>query len=188
MDTTQQPTQAETAESIDARNPHDWREARRLQAWKLKQKGWKQTDIAEALGVSDGAVSQWMKKARQQGPTALYSTPPPGREPRLSQDELARLPALLGKGPEHYGFRGAIWTRARVGKVIEQHFGVSYSDQWVGHLLERIDWSRQKPNKRAAERDEQAIERWRHERWEQLKKRPKPKAELSSSSMKRVST
>lgn len=169
MDTTEQPTQAAT---IDGHQPRDWREARRLQAWKLKQKGWKQTDIAEALGVTDGAVSQWMKKAREQGPTALYSTPPPGREPRLSEDELAQLPALLGQGPEHYGFRGEIWTRARVGKVIKEHFEVSYSDQWVGHLLDRIDWSRQKPARRAAERDEEAIERWRQERWEQLKKSP----------------
>ncbi len=43
--------------------PRDWREARRLRAWELKQKGWKQQDSAEALGVSNGAVSQWMHKA-----------------------------------------------------------------------------------------------------------------------------
>ena len=37
--------------------PSDWREARRFRAFELKQDGWKQTDIAEALGVSEGAVS-----------------------------------------------------------------------------------------------------------------------------------
>jgi predicted transcriptional regulator len=38
--------------------PHNWREARRLQAWHLKQQGWRQRQIAQAMGVSEGAVSQ----------------------------------------------------------------------------------------------------------------------------------
>ncbi len=38
----------------------DWREGRRLRAWELKKEGWSQQRIADALGVSKGAVSQWM--------------------------------------------------------------------------------------------------------------------------------
>ena len=45
----------------------DWREVRRRRAWELKQQGWKQRDIAVALGVTEGAVSQWLKRAREQG-------------------------------------------------------------------------------------------------------------------------
>lgn len=52
------------------RTPTTWKEARRLQAWSLKQKGWSQRQIAEALGVSEGAVSQWMTRARAAGPGA----------------------------------------------------------------------------------------------------------------------
>ncbi|MCA1715656.1 MAG: helix-turn-helix domain-containing protein, partial [Actinobacteria bacterium] len=37
----------------------DWREGRRLRAFELKHQGWKQREIADALGVSKGAVSQW---------------------------------------------------------------------------------------------------------------------------------
>lgn len=156
---TQRPT------STPDRNPTDWREARRLQAWKLKRKGWKQTDIAEALGVTDGAVSQWMKAACEGGLEALYSQEHPGPEPGLSPDELDRLPKLLNKGAEHYGFRGAVWTRARVGKVIDEHFGRSYSEQHVGRLLAKIGWTLQKPQQRASQRDEAAIDRWRDEEW-----------------------
>jgi hypothetical protein len=36
----------------------DWREERRKRAWELKTQGWQQKDIAAALGVSEGAVSQ----------------------------------------------------------------------------------------------------------------------------------
>lgn len=148
----------------------DWKEARRLRAFELKQKGWQQTDIAEALGVTDGAVSQWMSRAREGGKEAPRKKKHPGREPRLSDQELRRLPELLKQGPEHYGFRGAVWTRARVGKVIEEEFGASYSDGHVGELLAKIGWTRQKPTKRASERDEEAIEMWREQRWHELKK------------------
>jgi predicted transcriptional regulator len=49
------------------KQPDNWQEARRLQAWELSQKGWKQEKIAEALGVKEGAVSQWLKKAQTGG-------------------------------------------------------------------------------------------------------------------------
>jgi predicted transcriptional regulator len=52
-----------------------WKEARRLQARVLQQKGWKQTKIAEALGVTDGAVSQWLSMLDDQGATALLARP-----------------------------------------------------------------------------------------------------------------
>ena len=74
--------------------PHTWKEARRLQAWHLKQQGWSQRQIAQALGVSEGAVSQWMARARTVGPEALRRRPPPGAPRRLSAEQLARLPAL----------------------------------------------------------------------------------------------
>jgi transposase len=94
--------------------PHNWKEARRLQAWHLKQQGWPQRQIAEALGVSAAAVSQWVKRARMGGPQALRHQPPPGAPCRLAPDQLARLPDLLHRGPEAYGFRGQVWTRQRV--------------------------------------------------------------------------
>jgi predicted transcriptional regulator len=54
----------------------EWREARRERDWDLKQKGWKQKDIAEALGVSAGAVSQWLTRDEAKGPEALRSQSP----------------------------------------------------------------------------------------------------------------
>ena len=108
------------------RSPNNWKEARRLQAWHLKQQGWSQRQIAEALGVSEGAVSQWMTRAREGGPEALRHRPPPGAPRRLSAEQLARLPALLQRGPEAYGFRGHVWTRGRIAAVIRLEFGVSY--------------------------------------------------------------
>ena len=44
----------------------NWREYRRFQAWELYQKGWKQKDIAVALGVTKGSISQWVKQLEQE--------------------------------------------------------------------------------------------------------------------------
>ena len=83
----------------------DWREGRRLRAFELKQQGWAQQRIAEALGVSKGAVSQWMKRARQGGGAqALKRRPAPGAQPRLSEEQRMKLPELLERGTEAHGF------------------------------------------------------------------------------------
>ncbi len=65
-----------------------------------------------------------MKKAREGGKEALRTEPRPGHPPKLSDEERTeRLPSLLEKGPEHFGFRGEVWTRKRVRKVIKEEFG-----------------------------------------------------------------
>jgi transposase len=148
----------------------DWREGRRLRAYELKQQGWKQTQIADALGVTEGAVSQWMKRAREEGVEGLRHKPPPGATPRLSEQERTKLPELLAQGAEAYGFRGDVWTCERVAKVIRKEFGVSYHPAHVSRLLKALRQSLQKPQRRANQRDEEAIERWKEKRWPQLKK------------------
>jgi len=158
-----------------AQRPSDWREARRLRAWELKQAGWKQKDIAEALGVSQAAVSDWMRRGREGGSAALRNQPKSGAPRRLSDEQLARLPELLKLGAEHFGFRGEVWTRKRVASLIEREFGVRYSPRHVGRLLKAIRWSSQKPVERASQRDEPAIEAWRAETWPELQKKPRRK-------------
>src|SRR5215510_308316 len=88
-----------------------WREGRRLRAWELHQQGWKQKDIALALGVTPGAVSQWMARGREGGLAALRKRKSPGAPIRLTATQRAGLPALLAKGAQAWGFRGDIWTR-----------------------------------------------------------------------------
>jgi transposase len=162
-------------------SPTNWKEARRLQAWQLKQQGWSQRQIAEALGVSAGAVSQWMARARNVGPEALRRRPPPGAPRRLSPEQLARLPELLHRGPPAYGFRGELWTRSRVAALIRLACGVSYHPRHVGRLLKEIGWSPQKPARRARQRDEAAIARWREDTWPALKGGRRPRGRVSSS-------
>ena len=160
---------------------HTWKEARRLQAWHLKQQGWSQCQMAVAIGVSEGAVSQWMKRAREAGPEALRRRPPPGAPRRLSPKQLARLPALLHQGPTAYGFRGELWTRSRVAAMIRLACGVSSPPRHVGRLLAVMRWSPPQPARRARQRDAAASAPWRDDTWPALKKGRKSSSTRSCS-------
>jgi transposase len=161
--------------------PHNWKEARRLHAWHLLQKGWPQRQIAEALGVSAAAVSQWLKRARAGGPQALRHRPPPGAPRRLATEQLARVSDLLHRGPEAYGFRSQVWIRKRVAEVIRVEFGIRYHPTHVGRLFSALRWSPQKPMRRARQRDEGAIARWRTKTWPAIKTGRKRRSRRSSS-------
>ena len=152
----------------EAATPRAVREWRRMQALELKQAGWKQRAIATALGVTEGAVSQWLTTARQGGVAALRARSVPGAPSRLTTAQRRQLPEFLWHGAEAYGFAGEVWTCRRVAHVIDEEFGVTYSKSQVSRLLRALDWSPQQPDRRALQRDEAAIARWRREVWPAL--------------------
>jgi transposase len=174
--------------TTDERAPVDWREGRRLRAWDLKQQNWSQQAIADALGVTPGAVSPWMRRAREGGVEALKRRVAPGPTPKLTDEQREQLPLLLAQGAEAFGFRGDVWTAKRVTTVIRREFGVRYHPNHVGNLLRAAGWSVQKPVQRASQRNEAAIEAWRTERWPALKKGLTRKGGPSSGSTNRAST
>ncbi|MBI1256382.1 MAG: helix-turn-helix domain-containing protein [Chloroflexi bacterium] len=126
---------------------NDWRETRRLLAWELHQQGWSQTRIAETLGVTQGAVSQWLKRCHEGGGIeALRHHPAPGRKAFLTEEQLTQLPALIACSASAFGFEGDHWTNQRVASVLKQLFGVSYHPGHVSRLLKKHcpDWRIQK--------------------------------------------
>ncbi len=159
----------------------DAREWRRLRAWELHQAGWSGTAIAEALKASQAAVSTWLKRARVSGVEALYRHPPPGRVPKLTVEQRARLPALLAKGAEAYDFVGDVWTTKRVAAVIWRTFGVRYHPAHVSRLVRQEGLSLQMPMVRATQRNEAAIAAWPAETWPALQAKPRPRTGPSSS-------
>src|ERR1017187_2581620 len=75
------------------------------------------------------------------------------------------------KGPIAQGYRTNLWTTARIAGLVEREFGVSYHPDHIGRLMHSLGWSPQKPERRALERDEEEIERWKQEEWPRIKKR-----------------
>jgi transposase len=158
----------------------DWRDGRRRRAWELKEQGWKQTAIAAALGVTPGAVSQWLKRARSQGVEALRGHRAAGPPPRLTAAQRAQIPALLARGAPAWGFVGEVWTCKRVGEVIRRTFGVAYHPAHVYKLLTSLEHRVQRPVDRATQRDEDASAAWWRERWPARKKK-QPTRDVRSS-------
>jgi transposase len=155
--------------------PKDWREIRRKRALELKGQGWKQSKIAEAFGVSQAAISQWVHFPKIDS-QAWRAQPQGHRPPKLTEEQLGLIPDLLSHGAEAYGFRGELWTCARVVEVIRQEFGVGYHKAHVSRLLKALQWTPQMPLEQATQREEAAVERWRIEVWPALKKRRCKKA------------
>jgi transposase len=81
---------------------------------------------------------------------------------------LAEL--LAHHDAEAYGFRGKVWTCEQVGELIHREFGVRHHPAHMSRLVRALELSLQKPARRADQRDEQAIENWKEDRWPELKK------------------
>jgi transposase len=122
------------------------------------------------LGVTEGAVSQWMKRAREGGVEGLRKRTSPGAASRLSEQQRAQLKEVLAQGAPAHGFRGEVWTCERVADVIRKEFGIVYHPAHVSRLVRALGLSLQKPARRANQRDDEAVRRWKEERWPELKK------------------
>src|SRR5829696_633101 len=173
--------------TTNTRTP-DWKEMRRWRALELKRDGWSQQEIAEALGVTKVAVSQWMIAVQKHGVMSLQARPHKGATPKLTPDQLKLIPEFLSHGAEAYGFRGEVWTCRRIAQVIAREFSVTYHKDHVSRLLKALRWTPQKPMERAAQRDEEQIVEWREERWPELKKKPGASGARRSLSTSRAFT
>jgi transposase len=153
---------------------------RRRQAVELRQKGWTLGRIAEALGVTPGAVCQWLKALQDRGEQALDSgRSRTGRRPKLTKEQAARLVELLDAGAEAAGHVGERWDGKRVAALIRREFGISYLPGNIPRLLRRLGWTPQKPQILASQRDEEKIEQFKAD-WQAVKKGRRRKAEPSS--------
>lgn len=152
------------------------------------RRGKSQAEVAQALGVSAQSASQWYRLWNEGGREALVGTQRAGRLPRLSDEQLAGVVRALEKGPRAHGFPTDLWTIARVAQVIEEVTGVHYgvTQTWT-ILRERLGWTRQRPARRALERDDKAIANWVAKEWPRIKKAPGAGAPGSSSKTSRGS-
>jgi transposase len=148
-------------------------ERRRRRGVALLLKGHGVREVARMVGVSPGAVVAWRDRYMERGDPGLAAKPHPGRKPKLSDAQRKKLIGLLTKGPRAHGYRTDLWTLPRVAEVIHKRFGVRYDPSHVWRILNALGWSAQKPERRARERDERAIARWRKKDWPRIKKSAK---------------
>jgi len=156
-------------------------EQRRMEAARLLEKGYSQSEVARRVGAHRQSVSQWARQLEQGGRRALKKAGRAGRKPRLRPEDLRRIERGLKRGPQALGYETSLWTSWRVAHLIEHECGVRYHPSQAWRILRQLGWTCQRPTGRALERDENKIQQWKRERWPALKKRPKTKAAPSSS-------
>jgi len=148
---------------------------RRVRAGRLLQNGRKPAEGAQLVGAPRQTVYRWLDVLNDEGIEALREMSKGGRPAQLDAAEHEKLRTILVAGAQAAGFGTDLWTLKRVRQTIEKRFGVRYSEVHVWRLLGRLGFSSQKPEKRAAERDETGIARWKRRTWPALKKRPSAK-------------
>lgn len=153
-------------------------ELRRRKGMRMLKRGESQAEVARACAVTRQTASTWARMLAQDA--QAWRRKPLGRPAALAAADFKRLSKLLLEGAIGNGFPTEVWTLARVAKLIQREFGVTYSVANVWHVLRALGFSSQRPTARAIQRDEQAIKTWRIKRWPALKKSPSEREEPSS--------
>ena len=147
-------------------------ETRRRKALALSKQGLSMNAVARRIGCAASSVMRWLLAFRRDGPAGLKARPVAGRPPRLSARQRGALLRQLLRGAMAHGYATQLWTTQRIAEVIERRYGVRYHRNHVSKLLAQCGWSCQKPERRARERDEPAIVRWKRNTWPRVKRGP----------------
>ncbi len=150
----------------------DQLEHRRFRALTLLRQGKSPVEVARQLGVDRRSVRRWKAACQGRGSGALKARRASGRPPRLQPPQKQILRRALLRGAQAAGFENDLWTCRRVAQWIQQRFGIRYERTHVCRLLHGLGFTPQKPQRRALERDEEAIRQWVQKVWPAVKKKP----------------
>lgn len=150
-------------------------EKRRMKAIRLFEKDVAPAEVARRLDVHRQSATRWRNQWLAGGSDALRSKGSIGRKRDLSPEQEQELAALVEAGAVAAGLTTEVWTLPRIARLIRERFGVDYHPAHVSRLLAAMGFSCQRPARRAIERDEEKIRRWKRHKWPALKKKPAAK-------------
>jgi transposase len=146
-------------------------EDRRQPALALLDSGESLSEVGRRIGCNPTSVMRSRDVWRRGGAKALRVRLSPGRPLKLDRAQRGRSVNLVLLGPRMHGYRTNLWTTARIAELIRNQFGAHYHRDHVGRLMHSLNWSPQKPERRALERDGNSVARWQQEDWTRIKKR-----------------
>ncbi|MFQ5471404.1 MAG: winged helix-turn-helix domain-containing protein [Dehalococcoidia bacterium] len=161
---------------------------RRRRALALLDEGLSLNEVARRMDCQASSVMRWRDTRDRVGEKVFEVGASPGRPSRLTPAQKKRLLRLLLKGPMAHGYSTDLWTCDRIAKLIRREFGVRYHRDHIGRLMHQLGWSYQKPERRALERDEEKIDRWKRKNWPRVRKTLRGWVPTSSSSTSRASS
>lgn len=153
------------------------RHERRVQVIRLRKAGRTYDEIAAQTGLSRTGVFNICKRHEAGGAKPLKDAPG-GRkvgDKRLldAQREATVRRLIADKTPDQLKMPYALWTRAAVGQLVEQRFGIRLPVRTVGLYLKRWGFTPQKPMKKAYEQSPAAVKKWLDEEYPVIAARAK---------------
>jgi len=145
---------------------------RRLRAGRMLLAGKTPAQAAHAVGVARQTAYTWKAVLNEGGIDALRAMPSRGRPARLDEQQLQALGRIVMDKPTNHGFGTDLWTLKRIGELIKRQYGVKFSQTQLWRIMGGLGFSVQKPERRAIERDEDAVQTWKRKTWPGLKKKP----------------
>lgn len=149
---------------------HAQMEKRRLRAARLFDDGVPVPEVVRRLGVTRQVAYRWRQTWEAGGAATLASKGSAGPKARLTRGQIEQITEALLNGPVAQGYKTQLWTLPRVAALIESLTGIRYHPGHVWRILGQLGFSCQRPERRAIERDEEAIRQWRRKTWPALKK------------------
>lgn len=124
-----------------AKRGRDNRQIRRLLALAAVYDGMSRAEAAQVGGMDRQTLRDWAHRFNAEGPDGLRDRPRSGRQRRLNAAQMAELAEIVETGPDPAVDGVARWRRVDLKRVIEERFGVVYSERAVSDLLARLAFS-----------------------------------------------
>ena len=136
-----------------AKTERDLRVARRLLAIAAALDGLSREAAARVAGMDRQTLRDWVIRYNRGGPAGLSDDWGDGRPCRLTAGQQATLKAIVLQGPDPEADGVSTWRLIDLCQIVQERFGVTYSEGGMGKLMRSLDLSWQTPRPRHAETD-----------------------------------
>ena len=133
--------------------------------------GFRQSKIASMYSLHQSTVCRLMKRYRANGcqlPLPHSSTA--SAKPALSAADELSLKEILSAGALSQGYESDYWDRKRIKGLIRDKFGIDYHISHISKVLNRLNYTLQKPKRRDYRQDAAQQEKWINDSLPALKK------------------
>jgi transposase len=141
-----------------AKRSRDVRQARRLLALAAVCDGMSRAEAARIGGMDRQTLRDWAHRFNAEGPEGLRNRAGAGRRRRLSEAQMQELAAIVETGPDPKVDGMVRWRRIDLKRVIEERFGVTYSERAISDLLAQLAFSYISGRPQHPRQDERVLE------------------------------
>ena len=128
---------------------------------KLKLDGKRQQQIAQFIGCSQAAVSQWI--SRYKSGRTLESLPRSGRPTRLTKSRLVQLKGKLLRAVKDANKKYCSLSTKQLGAIIKGEIGKEYSMRHIERIMHKLGFSLITPRASHLRHDQKKVDAFRED-------------------------